>query len=173
MEGKKASVFGLYKNASLAERALDQLTSAQFASDDVSVLMRTAPGAMGSGGTLGLLAGFAALTIPDAEPLIGAGPIRGPLTGRNTSSSAPGGSGLEAALGGLGFSEHEARNYATKIREGHALLAVRCVTSDEVSRASGVFKSIGAEAIALVREAGVSADLIRAESAKVTSTGNN
>jgi hypothetical protein len=150
MVEKNTSVYGLYQNTALAERALDQLTSAQFASDDVSVLMRGGPEGQGSGGTLGLLAGFAPLSIPEAGPLISGGPIRNALADQG---AVEGGGGLEAAFAELGFSGHDAQVYATRISEGYPLLGIRCYNADEVGRASGVLKSIGAETVVLLREA--------------------
>jgi hypothetical protein len=156
MDGKRASVFGLYQNPALAEGALDQLTAARFASDDVSVLMQAAPGRKGSDGTLGLLAGFAPLTIPKAGPLIGAGPIRSLLAVQHSTEE-----GLDAALVGLGFPEHEARSSAASIREGGVLLAVSCRTPEDAGRAAGVLKSIGAETVTLVGEGTASLDAAR------------
>src|SRR5450432_4148510 len=113
MTSKKTAVFGIYQNATQAERTVDDLMAGGFRSDDVSVLLPdnesskdfahekstkapegtatgvTAGGAIG--GTLGLLAGIGALAIPGVGPLIAAGPIMAALAGL----------GVGGAVGGL------------------------------------------------------------------------
>src|SRR6266849_10439717 len=103
MAGKKTAVFGIYQNATQAERTVDYLTVAGFSKDDISVLLPdnnsskdfahekntkapegtttgvTAGGAIG--GTLGLLAGIGTLAIPGLGPFIAAGPIMAALAG--------------------------------------------------------------------------------------------
>src|SRR5580693_3413315 len=103
MAGKNTAVFGIYKNSSLAEQAVDRILKAGFSNNDISVLL---PDAQSSkefahekntkapegtttgvttggvvGGALGLLAGIGALAIPGVGPFIAAGPIMGALAG--------------------------------------------------------------------------------------------
>ena len=97
MTSKKTAVFGIYKSAEQAERAVDTLMSSGFPSSDISVLLPdtqstkafaheketkapegatagvTAGGVIG--GTLGVLVGVGALAIPGLGPFIAAGPI--------------------------------------------------------------------------------------------------
>src|SRR5579863_8877627 len=92
MAGKNTAAFGIYKSRATAELAVDQLVSAGFSNQDVSVLMSDSQGSkefatekntkapegtatdvgVGGtiGGTLGLLAGIGALAIPGVGPLI-------------------------------------------------------------------------------------------------------
>ncbi|HEY9126333.1 MAG TPA: DUF3341 domain-containing protein, partial [Acidobacteriaceae bacterium] len=103
MANKHVAVFGIYKMASIAEAAVDELLSSGYSNDDVSVLMPddeatrnfahekntkapegTAAGAATGGvigGTLGLLAGMGAFLIPGVGPLLAAGPIIATLAG--------------------------------------------------------------------------------------------
>src|SRR6201995_1598327 len=97
MAGKNTAVFGIYASGEQAERAVDTIMAAGFASAHISVLLPdsrstkefahekdtkapegttagvTAGGVIG--GTLGVLAGVGALAIPGVGPLIAAGPI--------------------------------------------------------------------------------------------------
>jgi len=103
MSSKNTAVFGIYKSAALAERAVDSLIGAGYASSTISVLLPdsrstkefahekdtkapegatagvTAGGVVG--GTLGVLAGVGALAIPGVGPLIAAGPHYGGIGG--------------------------------------------------------------------------------------------
>ena len=110
MAGKNTAAFGIYPSRSTAEIAVDQLISAGFSHDYVSVLMAdnqgskdfaaekntkapegavTGVGVGGTvGGTLGLLAGIGALAIPGVGPLIAAGPIMGALAGVGLGGAA-------------------------------------------------------------------------------------
>jgi hypothetical protein len=96
MAGKNTAAFGICRNRSQAEQAIDTLIHNGFRSEDVSILMPqnggtkdfkadkntkapegTAAGAIAGGaigGTFGLLAGIGALTTPGLGPFIAAGP---------------------------------------------------------------------------------------------------
>lgn len=156
MSEKKASVLALYENVAHAEQGLDHLTSAEFSSDDVSVLMRADPKGKQSGGTLGLLAGFGPISMRDADPLTAAGPIRN-LLGSPIQPATTLGDGLTRC----GLSAREADVYASRITEGCVLLSVRCGTSEEVERASLIFSSSGAEAAVPVRDSNGSLESAR------------
>jgi len=148
MGQQKVSVFGLYSNVTLAEQALDSLTESLFASEDISVLMKSPSNKRMSGGTLGLLAGFGTLPTPGVDPMVAAGPMRSMLDGASEAAGS-----LEGSLISLGLTERDAALYAARIIEGSVLLSVRCGASEDVEKASHTFTSTGAEAIALVREA--------------------
>lgn len=172
MAGKKTAVFGIYKNGTLAERAVDRLLASGYRNDDVSVLLPdtqsskdfahekntkapegtttgvTAGGAIG--GTLGLLAGIGALAIPGVGPFIAAGPIMGALAGLGVGGAV---GGLIGALVGMGIPEYEAKRYEGRIKEGGVLLSVHCDTSDEIARAKELLKQTGAEDISSSGEA--------------------
>jgi hypothetical protein len=175
MAGKNTAVFGIYKNSTLAERAVDRILAAGFSNNDISVLL---PDSMSSkefahekntkapegtttgvttggvvGGTLGLLAGIGALAIPGVGPFIAAGPIMGALAGLGVGGAV---GGLIGALVGMGIPEYEAKRYEGRVKEGGVLLSVHCDTSDEISRAKGLLKDTGAEDIASAGEESVS-----------------
>ena len=167
MAGKNTAVFGIYASAEHAERAVDRIIAAGFASSDISVLLPdtrstkefahekdtkapegtaagvTAGGAVG--GTLGLLAGLGALAIPGVGPLIAAGPIMAGLAGLGVGGAL---GGLIGALVGMGIPEYEAKRYEGRVKGGGTLLSVHCDSSDEVSKAKDLLKSTGAEDIA-------------------------
>jgi hypothetical protein len=174
MTSKKTAVFGLYPSVERAERAVDELVSASFASDDVSVLLAdnqgskdfahekqtkapegTTTGAAAGGtigGTLGLLAGIGALAIPGVGPFIAAGPIMGALAGIGVGGAV---GGLVGALVGMGIPEYEAKRYEGRVKEGGVLLSVHCDTSEDIKRAKDILKHTGASDIASAGEEAV------------------
>jgi len=172
MANKKTAVFGIYKTVGDAERAVNNLMSAGFTSDDISVLMpdskstrefahekntkapegTTTGAATGGviGGTLGLLAGIGTLAIPGVGPLIAAGPIMSALAGLGVGGAV---GGLIGAMVGMGIPEYEAKRYEGWVKEGGVLLSVHCDTSDEIKRAKDILKSTGAQDISSTGEA--------------------
>jgi hypothetical protein len=176
MTNKKTAVFGIYDGVAPAERAVDALVSAGFASDDISVLLpdtrsskdfahekntkapegaATGVAAGGTiGGTLGLLAGIGALAIPGVGPFIAAGPIMGALAGIGVGGTV---GGLVGALVGMGIPEFEAKRYEGRIRKGGVLLSVHCDTSEAIARAKDILTRTGAEDIASAGEEAVGA----------------
>ena len=175
MAGKNTAAFGIYKSRATAEAAVDQLVSAGFSNQDVSVLMSDTQGSkefaaekntkapegtaagvgVGGtvGGTLGLLAGIGALAIPGVGPLIAAGPIVGALAGLGVGGAV---GGLVGALVGLGIPEYEAKRYEGRVKDGGILVSVHCDTSEEISRAKDILKATGADDIASSGEKSVS-----------------
>lgn len=175
MAGKNTAAFGIYKSRATAEAAVDQLVSAGFSNQDVSVLMSdnqgskdfaaekntkapegTAAGVgVGGtvGGTLGLLAGIGALAIPGVGPLIAAGPIMGALAGLGVGGAV---GGIVGALVGLGIPEYEAKRYEGRVKDGGILVSVHCDSSQEISKAKDVLKATGADDIASSGEKAVS-----------------
>jgi len=171
MAGKNTAVFGIYKTAGQAERAVDMLMEAGFANNDISVLLpdtqsskefahekntkapegTTTGVATGGvvGGTLGLLAGIGALAIPGLGPFIAAGPIMGALAGAGVGGAV---GGLIGALVGMGIPEYEAKRYEGRVKNGGVLLSVHCETSDEVKRAEDLLKQTGAEDVSSAGE---------------------
>lgn len=184
MAGKNTAVFGIYKTAGLAERAVDQIIAAGFSNNDISVLLPdaqsskefahekntkapegtttgvTAGGVVG--GTLGLLAGVGALAIPGLGPFIAAGPIMGALAGLGVGGAV---GGLIGALVGMGIPEYEAKRYEGRVKDGGVLLSVHCNSSDEVSRAKDLLKATGAEDISSAGEKAASSHGVTTESA--------
>jgi hypothetical protein len=172
MSSKNTAVFGIYKSAEHAERAVDSLIAAGYASAAISVLLPdnrstkefahekdtkapegttagvTTGGAIG--GTLGVLAGIGALAIPGVGPLIAAGPIMAGLAGLGVGGAV---GGLVGALVGMGIPEYEAKRYEGQVKGGGTLLSVHCDTSEQISRAKDLLKATGATDIASTGEA--------------------
>src|SRR5712671_7492991 len=145
MAGKNTAAFAIFPSRTEAERAVNDLTSAGFSNQDVSVLMADRQGAKdfaaekntkapegattgagvggAVGGTLGLLAGVGALAIPGVGPLIAAGPIMGALAGAGALGAV---GGIVGALVGMGIPEYEAKRYEGRIKSGGILLSVHC-----------------------------------------------
>jgi len=171
MAGKNTAVFGIYRTADEAERAVDVLISAGFASGNISVLLPdnrstrefahekatkapegTATGATAGGvigGTIGVLAGVGALAIPGIGPFIAAGPIMVGLAGLGIGGAV---GGIVGALVGMGIPEYEAKRYEGEVKGGGSLLSVHCDTSDQIKRAKDLLKGSGARDIASTGE---------------------
>ncbi len=185
MAGKNTAVFGIYASAEHAERAVDALIAAGFASPDISVLLpdtsstkefahvketkapegTTAGVTTGGviGGTLGVLAGIGALAIPGVGPFIAAGPIMAGLAGLGVGGAV---GGLVGALVGMGIPEYEAKRYEGRVKNGGTLLSVHCDTSSQVSRAKDLLKSSGAEDISSTGESSGAEPRVAAVSAR-------
>ena len=165
---KNTAVFGIYRDRSEAEQAVDALVRAGFRTEDISVLLpenagtkdfahekhtkapRPARGAGAVvGGTIGLLAGIGALAIPGLGPFIAAGPIMAALAGVGTGGVV---GGIIGALVGMGIPEYEAKRYEGRIREGKILLSVHCDNSDWVKRAKDVLETSGAQDVSAAGE---------------------
>jgi uncharacterized membrane protein len=162
----QTSVFGIVKSRSQAERLVEELQEAGFATSEISVLLPDSEGrhdighvkatkapegattgatAGGvTGGVLGLLAGIGALAIPGVGPFIAAGPLMAALSG---AAIGAGTGGLVGGLVGMGIPEIEARRYENKLKSGNYLIAVAASDGDEKDRAKEIFKNVGAEDI--------------------------
>jgi hypothetical protein len=173
MAGKNTAVYGIYRNRTEAEAAVDRLLAEGFRNEDISVLLQdnvgtkdfahqketkapegTTTGAVAGGaigGTLGLLAGIGALAIPGLGPFIAAGPIMATLAGIGSGGVV---GGVIGALVGMGIPEYEAKRYEGRIKEGGVLLSVHCDNSDWIKRAKELLKVTGAEDVASAGEAG-------------------
>src|SRR5215831_5717157 len=170
---KNTAVYGIYRNRSQAENAVDRLVASGFRTEDISVLLAenvgtkdfahekhtkapegTATGAAAGGvvgGTLGLLAGVGALAIPGLGPFIAAGPVMATLAGAGAGGVV---GGLVGALVGLGIPEYEAKRYEGRIQEGGILLSVLCDDSTWTRKAKEVLKQTRAEDVSFTGEAG-------------------
>src|SRR6202789_376420 len=175
MAGKNTAVFGIYPSEESAERAVDTLIAAGFASSAISVLLpdsrstkefahekdtKAPEGATAGvttggviGGSLGVLAGIGALAIPGVGPLIAAGPIMAGLAGLGVGGAV---GGLVGALVGMGIPEYEAKRYEGQVKGGGTLLSVHCDTAEQISRAKDLLRGTGATDIASTGEAGSS-----------------
>jgi hypothetical protein len=166
------AVYGLYKNRSNIEEAVDTLRQSGFRNTDISVLFPENQGSkdfahekntkapegavtgasLGAlvGGTLGWLAGIGLLAIPGVGPFIAAGPIVAMLAGVGGGGTV---GSIVGALTGMGMPEYEAKRYEGRIRDGGILLSVHCDSTDWVTRAKDLLKNTGAEDIASAGEA--------------------
>jgi hypothetical protein len=171
------AVFGLVDNEMQAERLVEELRSAGFSNNDISVLFPDKSGtrdfaheqhtkapegaAAGAGtggaigGILGWLAGIGSLAIPGIGPFIAAGPIMAALAGAGVGAAV---GGLTGALIGMGIPEYEAKMYEGKIKEGNILVAVHSEDSDERKRAKEIFERVGAHDISYTEEEDVDDD---------------
>jgi hypothetical protein len=167
------TVAGLFETRSSAEQAIQDLRTAGFDSQRVSVMARdperardvanetgaevatgAATGAgLGAilGGAAGWLVGIGALAIPGIGPVVAAGPIAAALGVAGTTAAAGAGvglvtGGLVGALTGWGFSESEARAYEQGVERGDILLAVE-VPDDDAGRVEDIFKRRGGDRV--------------------------
>jgi len=173
MAGKNAAVFGIYRDRSSVEYAVDVLRQENFRNTDISVLFPENQGtkdfahekntkapegaATGAGsgavigGTLGWLTGIGALAIPGLGPFIAAGPIVAALAGVGVGGAI---GGITGALIGMGIPEYEAKRYEGRVKEGGILLSVHCDDSNWTKRAKEILERTGAQDISSTGEAG-------------------
>ena len=170
----KKSVYCITNSRPQADRIVNQLRSANFSNNDISVLFpdkettrdfahekntKAPEGAVAGagtggvvGGALGWIVGIGALAIPGVGPFIAAGPILAALSGAAIGAAA---GGIAGGLIGLGIPELEAKRYEGKVKAGNILLSVHTEDSDEIDRAKEIFESAGAEDICTTGEASV------------------
>ena len=173
----KKSVFCIATSRDQAERIVDQLKSANFSNNDISVLfpdkgttrdfahethtkapegVATGAGTGGViGGALGWVAGIGALAIPGVGPFIAAGPIIAALSGAAVGAAV---GGIAGGLIGLGIPEIEAKRYEGKIKEGNILISVHTENSEEITLAKDIFTKAGAQDICTTVEASTPKD---------------
>ena len=172
MAGKNTAVFGIYRDRTSVENAVDVLRQENFRNTDISVLFPENQGtkdfahekntkapegaATGAGsgavlgGTLGWLTGIGALAIPGLGPFIAAGPIVAALAGVGVGGAI---GGITGALIGLGIPEYEAKRYEGRIKEGGILLSVHCDDSNWIKRAKEILERTGAQDVSSSGEA--------------------
>src|SRR5579863_10649896 len=124
------AVYGLYKDRSGVEEAVESLKHCGFRNTDISVLFpdnqgskdfavekstkapegAVAGGGSGAvvGGALGWLAGIGLLAIPGIGPFVAAGPIIGLLAGVGVGGTV---GSIIGALIGMGLPEYEAKRF--------------------------------------------------------------
>ncbi|MFZ3230379.1 MAG: DUF3341 domain-containing protein [Pseudobdellovibrio sp.] len=170
-DNKHVAVFGIYKNRTTTENAVDKLKIAGFSSSDISVLMpdkadaielatekhtkapegATTGAGTGAivGGVIGWLAGVGSLAIPGVGPFIAAGPIMAAIAGAGVGGAV---GGISGGLIGLGIPEFEAKRYEGVVKDGGILLSVHCATSEMIKKAKTVLESSGAHSISSTSE---------------------
>jgi len=173
----KKSVFCITTSRDQANRIVDQLKTANFSNNDISVLFpdkgtsrdfahekhtKAPEGAVAGagtggvvGGALGWVAGIGALAIPGVGPFIAAGPIIAALSGAAIGAAM---GGIAGGLVGLGIPEMEAKRYEGKVKAGNLLLSVHTENSAEITQAKAIFTQAGAQDICTTGEASTSKD---------------
>ena len=168
----KKSVFCITTTREQADRIVEQLKTANFSNNDISVLFpdkatsrdfahekntKAPEGAIAGagtggvlGGALGWIVGIGALAIPGVGPFIAAGPIMAALSGAAIGAAT---GGIAGGLIGLGIPELEAKRYESKVKEGNLLLSVHTENSEEIKRAKEIFTNAGAHDICTTGEA--------------------
>jgi hypothetical protein len=168
----KTSVFCISTSRGQADRIVDQLKTANFSNNDISVLFpdkgttrdfahekntKAPEGAVAGastggviGGALGWIAGIGALAIPGVGPFIAAGPIVAALSGAAVGAAV---GGIAGGLIGLGIPEIEAKRYEGKVKQGNILISVHTADVGDVARAKDIFKQAGAQDICVAGEA--------------------
>lgn len=168
------AVFCIAKSEAQAASIVDQLKTAGFSNNDISVLFPDQSGtkdfaheqhtkapegaATGAGtgsvlgGALGWLVGIGALAIPGLGPFVAAGPIMAALSGAAAGAAL---GGLSGALIGMGIPEYEAKRYEGKVKDGNILISVHTEDRAEQARAKEIFTRAGAEDISYTGEARV------------------
>src|SRR5437763_9414548 len=163
MAGKNTAVFGIYRDRTSVENAVDVLRQENFRNTDISVLFPensgtkdlahekntkapegAATGATSGaviGGTLGWLVGIGALAIPGIGPFIAAGPVVAALAGVGAGGAL---GGITGALIGFGIPEYEAKRYEGRIKGGGVLLSVHSDNADWTRRAKDSLENTGA-----------------------------
>lgn len=174
----KKAVFCIVDTSSQAFSVVNQLKTAGFSNNDISVLMPDKSGtrdfaheqgtkapegaATGAGtggvlgGALGWLAGIGSLAIPGVGPFIAAGPIMAALSGAAVGAAV---GGLTGTLIGLGIPEIEAKQYEGKIKGGNVLISVHSEDAATTKRAKEIFERAGAKDISSTGEASVKKDM--------------
>jgi hypothetical protein len=173
----KKSVFCITTSREPADQIVDQLKTANFSNNDISVLFPdkgtsrdfahekhtkapegavTGAGTGGAvGGALGWIVGIGALAIPGVGPFIAAGPIMAALSGAAIGAAA---GGIAGGLIGMGIPELEAKRYEGKVKAGNVLLSVHTENSEEITRAKAIFKAAGAQDICVTGDAAAPKD---------------
>ena len=170
----KKSVFCITTSRDQADRIVDQLKTANFSNNDISVLFpdkgtsrdfahekntKAPEGAVAGagtggviGGALGWIVGIGALAIPGVGPFIAAGPIMAALSGAAIGAAA---GGIAGALIGMGIPEIEAKRYEGKVKAGNILISVHTENSKEIDQAKDIFTKAGAQDICSTGETSV------------------
>src|ERR1700757_4223466 len=171
MAGKNTAAFGIYKDRTSVEMAVDRLKMDGFRNTDISVLFpdntgtkdfahekhtKAPEGATTGagtgvviGGALGWLTGIGALAIPGLGPFIAAGPIMAALAGAGVGGTV---GGIVGALVGMGIPEYEAKRYEGRIKSGGILLSVHCDDSEWTKKAKQILEETGADDVSSTGE---------------------
>jgi hypothetical protein len=157
------TILATYRSIEAAQAAINDLTNAGFASDDIGLATYKADDTLHTdemddveagegagfgatvGSVVGAVAGLVAITLPGIGPVIAAGPLAaalGAITGAGigaVSGAVTG--GITAALVNFGVPEEEAHYYAESLRRGAALVSVNVATDMDADRATQILNS--------------------------------
>jgi len=171
-QDKRISVFGLFKDEALLDKAVDALIAAGYRREDISALLpdRTstktfahekhtkapegaavgaAAGVVG-GGVVGVLLGTGAILIPGLGAFLAAGPIVAALAGAGAGATV---GTLTGALVGMGIPEYEAKRYESFLNEGGAIVSVHADDRDWARKARSILDGFGGYDIGAAKEA--------------------
>jgi len=170
---KNIAVFATFRDRLHAEAAVKELVNSGFREEDISVLLADnvgvrdfaherhskAPegastgGAAGVviGGCVGLLTGLGVIALPLIGQYMTAGPVMDALAGAGAAGVL---GGIIGGVIGIGVPEFEAIRYRGLIKDGRSLLSVHCDSSDWITRAKHVLKSVGGQNVVAKSEAG-------------------
>jgi uncharacterized membrane protein len=156
------TVVGTYDNIQTAYAVANDLISAGYSRNDISVVASDANNeyapyteantvdstddvAKGAGigaaigGLGGLLVGLGALAIPGVGPVIAAGPLLAALTGAGVGAVT---GGIVGALVDLGIPDEEAHIYSEGLRRGHVLVIAQ-VPDASANAVTGIMERSG------------------------------
>jgi len=156
------TVVGTYDNVQTAYAVANDLISAGYSRNDISVIANDANSeyarytdanyvdstddvAKGAGigaaigGLGGLLVGLGALAIPGVGPVIAAGPLLAALTGAGVGAVT---GGIVGALVDLGIPDEEAHIYSEGLRRGHVLVIAQ-VPDSSATAVTGMMERPG------------------------------
>lgn len=158
------TVAAVFNEPRHAEMALNEMKSAGFTPDQISVVAKDTgetksmvehsdmegaettgigTGALLgglTGGIAGWLVGIGALAIPGIGPIVAAGALATTLGGAAVGAVA---GGLIGALVGAGIPEEDARGYETHVREGRILITAQASTGQQAQQARDAFAQHG------------------------------
>ena len=152
-QGTKA-VIGVFSDRTLAEKAVSELRSQGFTTEEINIVSKGGSQRRGSGemyddditdgaltgGTIGgiggLLIGAGALAIPGIGPIVAAGPLAAALSGAVAG-------GIAGGLIDWGIPAESSRRYEQQVAQGN-ILAVIKTDSAKVQQAAQVLRNNGA-----------------------------
>jgi hypothetical protein len=158
------TVYCIVENEPKANAILTSLRNEGFPAADISVILpgqlsdtknisvkedaiRGAETGGAVGGILGLVAGFAALTLPGIGALLVAGPLVSALGGAAVGGVVGGLAGGSGAVHPLGLPKEISDKVEGRLRAGDILVSVSSDEPDELIRAENIFTSSDADLV--------------------------
>lgn len=144
-------VIGIYTDKAHVDVGVERLLESGFTKDEISVLLIDPPtdidlvhqghstaavtSGMALGGTLGFVAGFAAMAIPGLESVRAAGPFLGAIAGTGVGGTI---GGLISQFYGIGVPAQTVEEYEAEVASGKVLVTVHCETAEKLNLAKEV-----------------------------------